>query len=398
MQREYFLRFSSDAKEYEDVPMILERFEDSNKQESAWKRPADETSCCSGFRLERASEESASFVVLLFVYTPYVLKQQHQGKRMLTSHLQHRRLCLTRSKTTMKAYKLHQDYVSYKGRTSKRENEDRIKISSSLLPSFLSSNQPIWASVFDGHQGTFASSTAAKRVHSLTHSSPLWRQLTKAGNESLDAVAEVGMELFADSYAKVDNEIRKSGKKDGTTALVACFTGPYLLLANAGDSRAVLCRNNQAVRLTQDHNLTRNPAERRRVSSRGGMVMEDGQGVYRVMLSQAGLGSGLLLKGLQTSRGLGDAEYKEMGVDIISEPDVTTVELQPDEDSFVICASDGLWTFVPDQEAVDVVNKRLRGKGANKGSAKAAADDLAALALRRGSEDDVSVVISLLDW
>lgn len=297
------------------------------------------------------------------------------------------------------AYKnIHQSFVTYKGRVSKRENEDRVEVSSNPLLPFLTSNQPIWASVFDGHQGTYASSTAAKRIHSVTHTSPLWRELAKAGGESLEQVAEVGMELFAESYSKVDEEIRKSGKKDGTTALVACFTGPYLLLANAGDSRAVLCRNDQAVRLTQDHNLTRNAAERRRVSSRGGMVMEDSQGVHRVMLSQGGSGSGLLLKGLQTSRGLGDAEYKDKGIDIISDPDVTTVELQQGEDSFVISASDGLWTFVPDQEAVDVVNERFKGKGASKVSAKAAADDLAALALSRGSEDDVSVVISLIEW
>ena len=334
-----------------------------------------------------------------------MLRYKHQG--LVVKRPRHQRdaqHCSRHSQIATSAYNnIHQASVSLKGRVSKRENEDRVvEISSSGFP-FLSLKQPTWASVFDGHQGSYAASMAAKRIHSVTQSSKKWQALTKSGI-SLEEVADIGLELFGGSYSLVDEEIRKAGKKDGTTALVACFiaAGPYLLLANAGDSRAVLCRNDEAVRLTTDHNLTRNLGERRRVSSRGGMVMEDAQGVHRVMLSSQGQGEGgrggLLLKGLSTSRGLGDAEYKEKGIDIISDPDVTTVELQDGEDAFVICASDGLWTFVPDQEAVDLVNERLRGKGVSKGIAKAAADELAALALSRGSEDDVSIVVSLIEW
>lgn len=39
----------------------------------------------------------------------------------------------------------------------------------------------------------------------------------------------------------------------GCTAVVALLRGRELFVANAGDSRAILCRNGQAVPLSHDH-------------------------------------------------------------------------------------------------------------------------------------------------
>lgn len=58
-------------------------------------------------------------------------------------------------------------------------------------------------------------------------------------------------------FHTVDKEIldraRAEGGRDGTTALVVLRVGSALFTAHAGDSRAVLCRNRVAVRLTEDH-------------------------------------------------------------------------------------------------------------------------------------------------
>ena len=40
----------------------------------------------------------------------------------------------------------------------------------------------------------------------------------------------------------------------GTTALAALIAGDALLVANAGDCRAVMCRRGRAIDLSQDHN------------------------------------------------------------------------------------------------------------------------------------------------
>lgn len=57
----------------------------------------------------------------------------------------------------------------------------------------------------------------------------------------------------------------------GCTALVAVVWGGRLLVANAGDCRAVLCRGGDAVQLTRDH-CTADETERQRVIDAGGKV------------------------------------------------------------------------------------------------------------------------------
>lgn len=46
---------------------------------------------------------------------------------------------------------------------------------------------------------------------------------------------------------------RRDGTRDGATALVVLRLGGALYAAHAGDSRAVLCRDGQSYRLTEDH-------------------------------------------------------------------------------------------------------------------------------------------------
>ncbi|KAL0367839.1 UNVERIFIED_CONTAM: putative protein phosphatase 2C 49 [Sesamum radiatum] len=53
-------------------------------------------------------------------------------------------------------------------------------------------------------------------------------------------------QAFADEHSIIDSYC-------GTTALTALVLGRHLLIANAGDCRAVLCRKGDAVQLSQDH-------------------------------------------------------------------------------------------------------------------------------------------------
>jgi protein phosphatase 1G len=45
------------------------------------------------------------------------------------------------------------------------------------------------------------------------------------------------------------------GKQSGCTAVVAVLDGRDLYVANAGDSRCVLCRNGKVVEMTADHKV-----------------------------------------------------------------------------------------------------------------------------------------------
>lgn len=69
---------------------------------------------------------------------------------------------------------------------------------------------------------------------------------------------------------------------DGTTALVSVQVGPKLYTANAGDCRAVLCRDGRALRLSRDHKPEL-PDERQRIEAAGGRVANV-RGTWRVVL------------------------------------------------------------------------------------------------------------------
>ncbi|KAG2425037.1 hypothetical protein HYH02_015088 [Chlamydomonas schloesseri] len=186
--------------------------------------------------------------------------------------------------------------------------------------------------------------------------------------------------------------------RDGTTALVTVQLGGLLAVANAGDSRAVLCREGQAVRLSRDHTPALR-SERERIEAAGGQVVT-ARGAARV-LAPAVEGASTV-KALSVSRSLGDPDFKATGL-LISEPDVAVVPLVAGQDAFLISASDGLWGLVGDQQAVDAVAAVLAeyarmSASARSGAAKAAARALLKLAQDCGSVDDITVVVTVFAW
>ncbi|KAH7665888.1 Protein phosphatase 2C family protein [Dioscorea alata] len=58
----------------------------------------------------------------------------------------------------------------------------------------------------------------------------------------------------------------------GSTALVAVICSSHIIIANCGDSRAVLCRGKQPVALSNDHKPNRED-EYARIEAEGGEVV-----------------------------------------------------------------------------------------------------------------------------
>lgn len=121
-----------------------------------------------------------------------------------------------------------------------------------------------------------------------------------------------------------------------------------LICANAGDSRAVLCRAGGVVHaLSEDHKPSQE-VERRRIEAAGGYI------------NQVGRVNG----NLNLTRSLGDLKYKQVpGVAradqiITGEPDITVTELRAD-DEFMIVACDGVWDCLTNEGSVDFVRSRL---------------------------------------
>lgn len=140
----------------------------------------------------------------------------------------------------------------------------------------------------------------------------------------------------------------------GCTAVVALIKGRRLWVANAGDSRAVLCRGRSALAMSEDHKPA-SAGERARIVAAGGFLSEIG-GITRVNGN------------LNLSRAIGDLRYKTNSQlapkdqIITAEPDVRSVEIDH-QDRFLLLACDGVWDVMTNQQVVDFVCERLdRGR------------------------------------
>jgi len=147
----------------------------------------------------------------------------------------------------------------------------------------------------------------------------------------------------------------------GCTAVCVIITDTHVVCANAGDSRAVLCRGGRAVPLSRDHKPN-DRLERRRVLAAGGMVKEintpgvngrTGRVQYRVNGD------------LNLSRAIGDLRHKtrpDLRHDqqaITSTPDVHYEVREPD-DEFVVLACDGVWDVRSNKQVCDEVREGIR--------------------------------------
>eukprot|EP00479_Gromia_sphaerica_P007716 TRINITY_DN2672_c0_g1_i1.p1 TRINITY_DN2672_c0_g1~~TRINITY_DN2672_c0_g1_i1.p1 ORF type:complete len:247 (-),score=29.57 TRINITY_DN2672_c0_g1_i1:227-967(-) len=148
---------------------------------------------------------------------------------------------------------------------------------------------------------------------------------------------------FETCYQGTDGQVRRMSILQSGTTAVTCLIRkekdiPILYCANTGDSRAVLCRNKKAIRLSKDHK-PQDPHEAKRVVDDGGFIGR----FSRV--------NGILA----ITRALGDHMLKPP---VSCVPSQSRVELTP-EDDFLIMACDGLWDVVTDQEACDFVIDKL---------------------------------------
>ncbi|EYC27663.1 hypothetical protein Y032_0008g116 [Ancylostoma ceylanicum] len=138
------------------------------------------------------------------------------------------------------------------------------------------------------------------------------------------------------------------GEDSGTTACVCLMNKDRIVVANSGDSRAVLCRDGTAIDLSLDHK-PEDDIERTRIVNAGGFVNEDGR----------------VNGGLNLSRAFGDHSYKK-NTDlplrdqmITALPDVKVETLQPN-DEFLVVACDGIWNSLNSQQVVDFIRERLK--------------------------------------
>ncbi|XP_051115056.1 protein phosphatase 2C 16-like isoform X2 [Andrographis paniculata] len=252
--------------------------------------------------------------------------------------------------------------------------------------------------VFDGHGGSEVASFCRDRIHKV-----LIEELNNCRDDK--AATNVGArqvqweKVFTSCFSRVDDEIGGKVSPDlssfhpiaaetvGSTAVVAVVSSSHIIVANCGDSRAVLYRGKEAIPLSVDHKPNRED-EYARIEACGGKVIPwNGHRVFGV---------------LAMSRSIGDRYMKPS---IIAEPEVMLVP-RGKEDECLVLGSDGLWDVMSNEEVCQAARRRIlawhkrndgkplpnRGQGADP-AAQAAAEYLCSLALRKGSKDNISVIV-----
>ncbi|CAK1545306.1 unnamed protein product [Leptosia nina] len=138
------------------------------------------------------------------------------------------------------------------------------------------------------------------------------------------------------------------GNDSGCTAVVALLRGTELFVANAGDSRCIICREGKAIDMSIDHKPEDAP-ELERITKAGGKVSNDGR----------------INGGLNLSRAIGDHSYKQNKDLTATEqmitalPDVKRLTIEPEKDQFMVLACDGIWNYMSSQEVCDFILPRL---------------------------------------
>ena len=252
--------------------------------------------------------------------------------------------------------------------------------------------------VLDGHRGAACAEFAARELPR--------RLLADRRCEGPDAG-----QALRDSFAAADDEFLASdagASNAGACALVALIRTPpstdedgaagppELVIASAGDCRALALDDDAgARRLTTDHSPDL-PCERARIEAAGGFVMSD-EGCWRVGVLPPAMCAAVredddaprTVNLLAASRCLGDRDFKASGAPVLTcAPDVAT--FAPSARSrFVLLASDGVFEALSDEQACAVARAAL-----DDGDAPAdAAESVVDTAARAGSTDDITAMV-----
>ncbi|KAL6960281.1 protein-serine,threonine phosphatase [Sarracenia purpurea var. burkii] len=318
--------------------------------------------------------------------------------------------------------------MSVAGRS--RDMEDTICVRTSLCRPEINLWRPVhFFGVYDGHGGTHVASLCRERMHALME-----EELMRVGRKSESHECGVGTSSSSKGSQQTAEMLKEAEEGwwrtamrrcfermdevaintcacgsfgyqcgchpmevalAGSTAVVAVVTADRIVVANCGDSRAVLCRAGRALPLSSDHKPDRADELARIEASGGRVIFVNGARVEGI---------------LAMSRALGDKFLKPI---VTSEPEISFIERDPDDECLIL-ASDGLWDVMSSDLACEVASECLRegnppaasnhnampqmedegaGTSLYPSRSASAAALLTRLALGRKSSDNISVIV-----
>ena len=236
--------------------------------------------------------------------------------------------------------------------------------------------------VMDGHgtNGHLVSNFVKNKINEYFNNKKLYKSKLFKKNQNISPSEKLELqqkiiyekltynnyELIKNFYQKVSDELYESVFDihfSGTTCTIIFKLQNKIICSNVGDSRAILYKKNNFISLSNDHkpNL---PKEKKRILDMGGEVYstyieEDKNNfpdVFRVWKK------GCDYPGIAISRSLGDKVAELIGVTY--EPEILEFSLD-DCCEFIVCASDGIWEYLSNEEVGEIVRKYLETKNGN---------------------------------
>jgi len=204
--------------------------------------------------------------------------------------------------------------------------------------------------VYDGHMGQEAADFVSKNIQEVFF-------------DELEKFSQNITQVFVNTYRKLDVLLEEqTNTTSGTTAVSAFLDGHDLYVANVGDSKSILCCNNNiSIEMSKMHSPA-SPSEAARTNNQ------------------------LFL----WTRSIGDPHLTDYGM--IPDPDVQKTRIL-ENSKFLILATDGLWDLVTAEKAVQVANASFEN-GDNPGGA---AKKLMSEAYNMGGHDNICIIVVQLD-
>ena len=206
-------------------------------------------------------------------------------------------------------------------------------------------NQGLFLGMYQGYNGNYVANLCARELHKEI------KERLHYFSDTLDNSEKVKF-AFQVAYRKID-KLQLDGEGEhpckrwsGCSAITCLLLSDVLYVANEGNVKGILIRENNTIRaITSSHDLY-NRKERQRVRRNCGLVVKS---------ERCALVNGIL----NTTRGLGNQGDWRLKICVINRPTFRVVNLKP-TDKMLVLASEGMWKIFSHNDVVFLLSKFLR--------------------------------------